>query len=295
MSTERIFLHTESGSLLWPPAEEATSAYDAVLPDPMLRGHVERIHQGYEWIPPGSPIRERVLADGSIYLIFNFGDAPAGVDGGTGYPAEVVGPTIRPNLIEMVGWVEQVGVRLRPGAAAAVLGVPAGELTDRSVPLDELWGDRAREVHERLVQVPRGQARTAAVERVLLELLGSRDEARPHVVATQAIRRIEEAGGRIRVRDLAESLGIGERRIGQIFHEHVGLSPKAVCRLARIRACMTRLSQGGIESWSRIALDCGFYDQSHLIHELRSIVGLSPGALKRQGFGFFQDDPDPPL
>jgi AraC-like DNA-binding protein len=288
-TAERIFVHTEDESRLWPPAEAPAGAYEAVLPSPRLRGHVERIHQGHERIPPDRPVEERVLPDGAVHLIFNLGDPPPVVGGGASAASEAVGASCEAAVVRMAGSVEQVGVRLRPGGVAPLLGLPAGEVAGRVVTLEDLWGPRAGEALERLAAAPRGAARVAALERILSERLAPGDPG-PNALAAEAVRLVAAAGGRIRVRGLAAALGVGERRLEQIFHAHVGLSPKTACRLARFRAAVTLLRREPSLSWTRIALRCGFYDQSHLVNEFRAVSGLAPGVFReRAGFGFLQD------
>ena len=85
-------------------------------------------------------------------------------------------------------------------------------------------------------------------------------------------------------------MGVGERRLEQLFRSHVGLRPKAACRLARFRTTVARLRQHPDTSWTALAFDGGYADQSHLVHEFRALSGLTPAAF-RDGtlFGFFQD------
>ena len=69
----------------------------------------------------------------------------------------------------------------------------------------------------------------------------------------------------------------------------MGLSPKAVCRLARFRAAVSVLQREPERAWTDIAYDCGFYDQSHLVNEFQALAGLAPGDFRGRGCGFFQD------
>ena len=74
----------------------------------------------------------------------------------------------------------------------------------------------------------------------------------------------------------AAALDIGERRLQQLFHEHVGLSPRAWRRLARLHACLRALRVQRAPAWAELALDGGFYDQSHLVNEFRALCGITP-------------------
>lgn len=234
-----------------------------------------------------APVHERVLPDGAVHLIFNVGDLQRG-ERGAELRCSVMGATCEPTRIVLDGALEQVCVRLRIGAAAAVLGVPVAEVTDHGVALDALWGAAAGETIDRIAAAPDRAARVAVVAATLRDRI-RRAEAPPPAVL-EAVRRIGARAGGVRVAALAAQLGVGERRLQQLFAAHVGLSPKATCRLARFRAVLARFRRAPRRSWIETALEAGFYDQAHLVHELRAFTGLTPGELARRGeFGFFQD------
>jgi AraC-like DNA-binding protein len=286
---ERMYLNTGGDALFWQPPDAPGGVYASALPAVPLRAFVERIHFGAEWVDPAHPVTERVLPDGGVHLIFNLGDPPS-VPDRPGLAAVAVGARCEPSIIHMAGRVEHVTVTLRPGGMAALLGIPAAELTGADVPLDALWGPRAAEALERLAAVPVGPARAAVMEAVLMDRLAARDP-RPDALAATAVRMIERARGRIRVRALAAAAGVGERRLEQVFTRQVGLSPKAVCRIARFRATVDLLQRDPHRPWTDVAYDCGFYDQSHLVNEFQALAGLAPGDFRERGCGFFQDAP----
>ncbi|AKF08046.1 helix-turn-helix domain-containing protein [Sandaracinus amylolyticus] len=280
--SERIFVSEDPSAASPPPSESAP--YSAWAPSLALRAHVTRIHLCLEPIAAGEEIVERVLPDGTVHLAFTLGDPVPGPRGDDALDAEVHGASTAPVIIRMAGRVEQVGVHLRAGAIGHVLGVPAGELAGERVSLDALWGRAADEARERLAAVPHGRARVAVMEAILGERLRGVD-ASPHRAALAALQRIVEHGGREKVRDVAAHVGVGERRLEQLFHQHVGLSPKAACRLARFRAALALIRRG--HAWSDVVIACGYVDQSHLVHDVRAFTGLTPGALRRE-FGFLQ-------
>jgi hypothetical protein len=61
-----------------------------------------------------------------------------------------------------------VGLRLRPGIAGYALGLPASELRDLRVPLEDVWGRGGRALAERLGEEPTAAARRRALEGALL-------------------------------------------------------------------------------------------------------------------------------
>ena len=235
------------------------------------------------------PVAERIVPDGGIHLIFNLGDRPSG-DRGADLPCLAMGMTCAPTRIVFAGRIEQLCVRLRAGAATAILGVPASELTDQGVALDALWGPAAGETLAQLHALPTTAARARWLSCVLDERASRADGSANARAAIEAMRRIAASGGRIRIRDLASELGITDRRLQQLFHDHIGLSPKAACRLARFREVLVRRRRQPTRAWGELALDTGFYDQAHLANELKAFTGVTPSDLAGSGdFGFLQD------
>ena len=79
------------------------------------------------------------------------------------------------------------------------------------------------------------------------------------------------------VETLAHALGSSARQLERRFRATIGLGPKLVCRIARIRNAMGLLPLRNGQSWSDIVYACGFYDQAHFIREFRAIAGVTPG------------------
>ena len=66
------------------------------------------------------------------------------------------------------------------------------------------------------------------------------------------------------------------KRFIERFKAEVGVSPKHYCRIRRFQRTVTRAHRGQIVDWPQVALECGYYDQAHFIHEFRSFAGLTP-------------------
>src|SRR4029453_14213719 len=87
-----------------------------------------------------------------------------------------------------------------------------------------------------------------------------------------AARRLESCN----VASVAEDLGVSERHLRRVFHEVVGLSPKAFFKLTRFERALKSAKDDSDSSWSDIAVNAGYYDQAHLIADFRSITGANP-------------------
>ncbi|MGJ7605527.1 helix-turn-helix domain-containing protein [Variovorax sp. LT1R20] len=271
---ERLFLRLDDDPLHGPESGVPAGTLCAMPVSAALQAHVSHILLYRETFAAGHEVHERVLPDGAVRLVFNLGDAPSAGDG-DGLPVEAIGASASPALVRMRGSVQGISVTLRPGAAAALLGLPAGEIAGQAVHLDELWQGGAAELLARMAEAPDDAARATLLQSALERRLRDGGGA-VHAAAMRAARLITESGGRKPLRDVAAAVGVGERRLQQLFHAHVGLSPRAWARLARLHDCLRALRLQSVPAWADVAVESGFYDQSHLVNEFRTLCGVTP-------------------
>ena len=252
-----------------------------------------------EGLTPEHP-RERLLPTGTVELVVSlatedlrvFGDERDGgvAEGG----ALVCGAHSRYFVIDTMAATATAGVHFRPGGAWPFFGVPADALMDAHVPLDALWGaGAAAGLRERLVEAPTPTDRFRVLEEALLARLALAPAA-GHLAVRFGVRALHSARGPVSIRALAERIGISQRRFGQLFRAEVGLAPKVFSRIRRFQDVLDVAGPAPEVDWSRVALDCGFYDQAHFINEFRAFSGLTPSAYLRRRTGHrnhLRDDP----
>ncbi len=105
------------------------------------------------------------------------------------------------------------------------------------------------------------------------------------LLALRAVAELEASGGALRVETLADSLGVTRQYLATQFRDHVGLSPKLFARICRFRsaraAALATATDGTARyghDWAALALDSGYFDQSHLIRDFHDFTGASPDA-----------------
>ncbi len=173
-----------------------------------------------------------------------------------------------------------MGVHFRPGGAFPFLGAPASELADAHVDLEGIWGTSAMDLRERLCE-----AKTTAEPFYLLEKTLMAHLFRPlerHYAVRFALDSFGRADSGLAIRDVARDAGLSQRRFIQLFAREVGMSPKLFCRVRRFRQALETLRQAAAPNWAQVAVNRGYYDQSHLIHDFRSFSNLSPTEYVRQ-------------
>jgi AraC-like DNA-binding protein len=245
---------------------------------------------------PGA--RHRTLPNGELMLMFHLGPAQRAVER-DGAPCDeplrlgfLSGLQERPATIESPhAHTRVVAARLWPlGAWALLGGLPLDSLSGRIVDPEAVLGASAalRELHERMCEAADLGGALDLFEAWLLARLG-RARA-PHAATQHASARlaaVEES----RVTALAREAGVSARRLNELFQREVGLPAKRVARILRFRRALGRLAANRTLDLADLALDCGYYDQSHLYRDFRELSGLTPrGYLAALGRG--EDGPD---
>ena len=92
-----------------------------------------------------------------------------------------------------------------------------------------------------------------------------------------AIKIIENSKGQIKAQDIAHEVCLGIKQFERTFSKYVGVNPKKFASIVRFQNVIQMKSKHK-KSMSQLAFDNGYYDQSHFIHDFKSLTGLTPKA-----------------
>ena len=239
----------------------ALSIYREYQPDPAVAAAVACTWQGVA----GWPRPMRLLPDGCLDLVWD------------GHHARAVRPAARPVRRPVGETAIVTGIRVRPGWAAAVLGMPARDLPDVA-PLADFWSPLAA----RRLQTALEAVTTPAECRALLTTAVARrlaDSTGPHPAVLGAVSLLGEPTAT--ASDAARCTGLSPRQLRRLFDHHVGLPPKAlqtILRFQRFRAWGQAAGQERI-LLGRAAAECGYFDQAHLCRDCARLAGVTPSIL----------------
>lgn len=224
----------------------------------------------------GTP--ERILPDGCVELILNFGERFSQHQNNQRelQPRHfLVGQMSGPILISPNGAVQMLGIRFHPGGTAPFLCVPMNELTDRIAELGSLSSELERELLLVSEDLSSLSERTLAIESVLIARLlrGSF-----HSSAIKLAARIVESAGCVSVDQLATAAGISSRQLERRFLREIGIGPKLLGRILRFQQVFRAVERVD-SAWASIAVECGYYDQAHLIRDFSQFAGQTPAVL----------------
>jgi AraC-like DNA-binding protein len=232
------------------------------------------------WSLSDAPLhtKERIVPSGTLELVINLNEDEFRIyDARDGARFQRFSGTIVSGaydsffVIDTAEHASVIGVHFKPGGASPFLGVPPGALTSSHVDLAALWGRPARELREMLCAARSPAQRFQILESALLARLTR--PPRRHAAVQIAM---EELGRGTSVRKVVEQVGLSHRRFIEIFTAEVGITPKLFARIRRFQRASSLTRDRASSNWSSLAVECGYFDQSHLIRDFIDFSGFSP-------------------
>jgi AraC-like DNA-binding protein len=210
---------------------------------------------------------ERILPTGTVELIIN-------LKRGAAFEAGLSGPKSTAFTIPRTDQEEFLGVHFLHAGAFPFLGLPTGELHNVTSSLAEIWPSRmAAQFIDQLNEAKTIEGKFHVLELSLMEAATGPLLHDPAVsFAISEFRRDPNLSSA----ELAERAGFSQRRFIEVFERHVGLKPKLFSRILRFQSVVQAINDKMLVDWLDVALQAGYYDQAHFIHEFQQFSGVSP-------------------
>jgi len=226
------------------------------------------------------PVRRRQVANAQVALIFSFGDSidlvsmtncrrPTGR-----FRSFVAGFHAGHSTTEYIGRQRGVQVNLAPLGVYRLLGIPASELANQVISVDDLPGTKLTDLADRLAWAPDWHARFELLDRALLSWADEGSAADPAV--TWAWNQLKRSHGEVTVGKLSDEIGWSRRHFVARFRQQVGIPPKPCGRVLRFDHAVRLLKGQDSSSITDIAALCGYADHSHMNRDFRLLAGYTP-------------------
>jgi AraC-like DNA-binding protein len=250
-------------------------AFTQRTPQGPLARYVESIWHARGQIPYA---RERIAPTGSSVAGIVLGSPIRQIpDGGAPFLAAtgfLIGPHARPIVNEPTAETHCVGIVTTPIGCRAVFGIAPAPLRGRIVDLLAAW-PAAGSLRARL---PVGGDPEELLDRVESELRFGLDESDRGLARCASAVAALQADPTRPVADIAAELGLSHGHLDREFARIVGMGPRTLARVLRVRRLLELVDVHGPVAWTRLAADLGWYDQSHLVRDFREFAGLGPSA-----------------
>ena len=265
-------IETEPRGILVPRIKAGSFCHERVAPSAVLAGLVEH-YWFVGWDMQGHPPQQQeTLPHPNVHLVIeNDTDGVYGVQ------------TARYTKL-LAGQGFAFGIKFKPGGFRPFLGRAVAEIAGRRVALAQLFGADGEELTRQVRacaaadKVPAAMA--AAAEAFLLARLPPSDADAGRAAAL--VFSIASDPALLTVDALAMNAGMDKRALQRLFQQYVGVGPKWVIKRYRMHEAVAQLQAGAAPELARLALELGYYDQSHFIKDFVALVGKPPGEYLRQ-------------
>ena len=224
------------------------------------------------------PVRQRVVPDGCMEMIFHYGDLYKQYfeDGSSIIqPRSFIFGQIS-KYIEIVptGVSGIVAARFLPEGLTPFLTIPISALENKAVNLAGVFGEKGAMLERNVIAAGDHQQQIRVIEEFLLSWLA--DPQIMDTITKACVKAIFQSQGQLTVSGLAGKMNINRRNMERKFRAAVGMSPKQLSKVVRLQAALKMLEQKKFTRLTSLAYENGYYDQAHFIKDFKEFTGMSP-------------------
>ena len=251
--------------------------YLTIQPPPELARFVRSFWTLEDDVNPDKPYIHRVMADGCAEMIFHyqtpFDEIFSKGKTETSFHSGLHGQArhFRRFIVRQNFGI--FGVYLYPFALPLLFSMPSDELSNEMPDLQTLLGDEGKFLEEKMMLAKNNEERVVIISDFLKKRITKNYREEPAVFST--ISYIIRTKGFANVQQLADQSFLSTRQFERKFKAFFGFSPKLYSRIIRFQSALEMYGDQE-KSLTEIAYDCGYYDQSHFIHDFKEFSGQHP-------------------
>lgn len=221
-----------------------------------------------------------MLPDGFIDLVFHYGQKPKLVIDGKEItkPSNFLGGhLISSALLHFSGELKMFGIKFYPWATVSLYKMPAYELNNLRIPVSEMLGSWVNE-YQNLMMQELNKGNYLLVVRQLEKILQDKlySPVNHQKLIKNCFEKIYFLHGKISVETVGLETGYSSRYIQKLFEQYKGKSFQYYCRLSRLHYALQFFKCSGKSTFTKLAYEAGYYDQSHFIKDFTDFTGLTP-------------------
>lgn len=173
------------------------------------------------------------------------------------------------------GKIDNLVITFKPGAFSRIFGCSAFLIMNRVVDLEDLLTPDMFELIGDIAGTLDVQQRVLKLNDFLADMLkkSTFNTRKNHI---EVLELINKHYGNVNLKQIYANLNVSARTMQRSFQVNVGISPKEYIRIVRFNSLFQYLLSNRMEDWQEIIYRFGYYDQSHFIHDFKSVTGFPP-------------------
>lgn len=175
---------------------------------------------------------------------------------------------------QLEGYDQVFGIKFKAGGFYPFYRQPVATLLNQSIDVSTCFAADGEQLTQQLQSTSSFEAMCTVADAFLLHHLPAPD---PQVARVSSLlARIAQEREIIALDAVLKISGLDKRGLQRLFQKYVGISPKWVIQRYRLHEVIAQVQAGKQLSWSALALELGYFDQTHLVRDFRQLVGMTP-------------------
>ncbi|WP_435169117.1 helix-turn-helix transcriptional regulator [Paenibacillus glycanilyticus] len=257
----------------------------------MMEELVSGIQYGFEWETTGY-IERKIHYSGQPVIYYQFKTDASGrmihvvPDGCVdllfcchpGKPsARVCGTVLQGKALYFESDTTYFGVRLSARLSLLLPNLPLKEVIEIQVPFKDSLS-KYKNTGAIIAELQGFSERITGFEKLCMPILSG--DVRSIRMIDYCLTSMQRSNGSVTIRELAEDTGYSERYIRTKFEQSLGISPKLYNRIIRFQRSLGSIVRGA-SSLTDVAMEGGYFDQSHFMKEFKSFSQHTPIQLRK--------------
>jgi AraC-like DNA-binding protein len=253
--------------------------FQTAFPSQILAPFVKKYWVLENCLPEGEKHMQRIVPSGLPELIFYFCNLPSTIDPQKIIPENtcISGQQKGFYDLEVSGKLSLFSILFQPHGAALFFNIPINELFAQNVPLKFIVNSEASVLESKLSEAETFQEKVSVAEKFLLARLAKNYKHYEFNRINHCLTEINRSKGMVSPERLSALACLSRKQFERNFSASVGTSPRQFLKIVRFQhALHTKFKQKPV-TLTQLACDCGYYDQSHMINDFKSLSGFTPG------------------
>lgn len=254
-------------------------SFQTAYPTPALASFVKKYWALENCLPAGEKHMQRIVPSGLPELIFYFGNLPTTINSENSIPENtcISGQQKGFYDLDISGKLSLFSILFHPHGAALFFNIPINELFAQNVPLKFIVHSEASVLESKLSEAETFQEKVLLAEKFLMARLAKNYKSFEFKRMNHCLSEINNSKGMVSPERLSELACLSRKQLERNFSAFVGTSPRQFLKIVRFQhALHSKFKQKSV-TLTQLACDCGYYDQSHMINDFKSLSGFTPG------------------
>ena len=171
--------------------------------------------------------------------------------------------------------INYIAVRFKSGAFRHFCNLPHKYIINNYLAVEDIWPKESKQLLNSIENIEQIDLKIKAIEVFLLKQL-KKNQVKETVNWDKTIYQLYKYFNTIQLHDLASNCNLSYRQFERNFKTNFGITPKKFQRISRLQKTSKQLLLSKSSNYLAIALDNGYYDQSHFIKEFKLFTNFKP-------------------